>query len=75
MQRVAPYQTGNPGRKDAPTIGNKVDDNGNQAPQEVTPTSHTKTNSNTSLPHMMDMAMRNLKITPSKGKPFYNWKH
>lgn len=69
MQRVAPYQPGNPGWKEAPTIENKVENNGNQAPEEVTPASHTKTNSNTSLPHMMDMAMRSVKITPPKGKP------
>jgi hypothetical protein len=68
MQRVAPYQTGNPGWKEAPTVEDKVDNNGNQAPQEVTTTSHTKTNSNSSLPHTMDMAMRNVKITPPKGK-------
>ncbi|KAG0582551.1 hypothetical protein M758_3G068100 [Ceratodon purpureus] len=66
LQRVAPYQTGNPGWKDAPTIENKVENNGNQAPPEVTPTSHTKSSSTTTLPHMMDMAMRNVKITPPK---------
>ena len=71
MQRVAPYQAGNPGWKDTPAIGTQAENNGTQAPQEVTPTSHTKTNSVSSLPHMVDMAMRNVKLTPPKGKPSY----
>lgn len=66
LQRVAPYQVGNPGWKDGTSVGNKIGNNVNQASQEVTPTSHSKTDSSTNLPHMMDMAMRNVKITPPK---------
>lgn len=74
MQRVSPYQSGNQVWKDEPSVGNQVSNNGNQSSQDATPTSHTKTDSSTSLPHMMDMAMRNLKLTPSKGKLSHNWK-
>jgi len=64
MQRVAPYQTGNAGWKDGASVVN----NGNQASQEVVPTSHAKTESNSSLSNMVDTAMKNVKITPPKGK-------
>lgn len=74
MQRVAPYQSGNPVWKDDPSVGNQVSNNGNQVPQEVTPTTQTKTDNNTSLPQMMDMAMRNVRITPPKGERSHNSK-
>lgn len=67
VQRVAPYHTGNSGWKDGPSAENKIGNNGNQVPQEVVPTSHTKAESNTSNPHTVETAMKNVKITPPKG--------
>ena len=66
MQRVAPYQTGNLGWKDGASVEDKIGNNCNQAPQEATPTTLTKAENNTSLPHTVDM--KNVKITPPKGK-------
>lgn len=67
---MAPYQAGNVGWKDGAIIGN----NGNQVSQEVAPTSHTKTESNSSVPNMVESAMKNLKLTPPKGKLSNGWK-
>ncbi|KAG0554292.1 hypothetical protein KC19_12G080100 [Ceratodon purpureus] len=66
LQRVAPYHTGNSGWKDGPSAENKIGNNGNQVPQEVVATSHTKAESNTSNPHTVETAMKNVKITPPK---------
>lgn len=60
---MAPYQTGNAGWKD----GGSVVNNGNQVSQEVAPTSHAKTESNTNLSNIVD-AIKNVKVTPPKGK-------
>lgn len=68
VQRVAPYQTGNPGWKDGASVDNKIGNNGSQAPQEATPISHTKSESTSSIPHTVDAAMMNVKISPPKGK-------
>lgn len=70
---MAPYQPGNAAWKDDASVEVQVGTNGSQAQQDGTPTSHTKTDSNTNLPHMMDMAMRNVKLTPSKGELALNW--
>ncbi|XP_024357566.1 katanin p80 WD40 repeat-containing subunit B1 homolog KTN80.4 isoform X2 [Physcomitrium patens] len=66
LQRVAPYQNGSAGWKDGPSVGFKVDNDGNQTPQEVRSVSHPKTDASASLPHMIDVTMKNVKITPAK---------
>lgn len=68
---MAPYQNGSAGWKDGPSVGFKVDNDGNQTPQEVRSVSHPKTDASASLPHMIDVTMKNVKITPAKGKLSY----
>lgn len=68
MQRVAPYQAGNPGRANNIVAG-KFGNNGHQAAQQVSTMPSTKSdNATMDLPQMMEMAMRNVKVTPTKGK-------